>query len=91
MELSSHKLKKLSYFTKELAKLEKKKKIHSKEFSFILLTEKFLMLFRCVLNTTLLFCVIKCSYKSVLQSVTKNFSMFRTQVCQLLFDVSAIL
>ena len=58
MELSSYKLKKLSYFTRKLAKLEKKKS-HSKEVSFILLTEKFLMLFRCVLNTALLFCVSK--------------------------------
>ena len=36
-----------------------KAKTHCQEISHILLTEKFLMLFRCVLNTALLFCVGK--------------------------------
>ena len=55
-------LKNFVYFRRELAKPENQiKKICSEESSYILLKEKFLMLFRCVLNTAVLFCVSKVS------------------------------
>ena len=52
-------LKRLLIFQEGTYKARKTNKIPSKEIFYILLTESFLMLFRCVLNTALLFCVSK--------------------------------
>ena len=60
MELSSHKLQKLLYFRRELAKLRKQKKICSEGISYVLRKGKSLILFRCVLNTSTI--VIKVFY-----------------------------